>query len=185
MSKRKANNQAKWENFKKATALKRSGKKSDEVSTTMQYITVQRLSATVEGKCQKYSRIGPVTMVPFGDELTLDNVKAACIKHFKIPSYMESRANEAPRLQISAKLKIGKFCTFGLSRVWKTFLCKQVRAKVDVGSRLPQTPNLHAQQHHPLVCLLYLFSAAALVILHLEPFHLSQKCLHQFLWQQC
>jgi hypothetical protein len=29
-------------------------------------------------------------MVPFGEELTFDNIKTACIKHFKIPSnYME------------------------------------------------------------------------------------------------
>ena len=55
----------------------------------MEYVTVQRLSATVEGKCQKYSHIGPLTMVPFGEELTFDNIKTACIKHFKIPSYME------------------------------------------------------------------------------------------------
>jgi hypothetical protein len=91
MSKRKADNRAKWENFKKSTSEKRSGKKSDTGSTTntMEYLTVQRLSATVEGKCQKYSRIGPLTMVPFGEELTFDNIKTACIKHFKIPSNME------------------------------------------------------------------------------------------------
>ena len=90
MSKRKADNRAKWENFKKSISEKRSGKKSDTGSTTntMEYLTVQHRSATVEGKCQKYSP-GPLTMVPFGEELTVDNIKAACIKHFKIPSYME------------------------------------------------------------------------------------------------
>jgi hypothetical protein len=54
----------------------------------MEYLKVKRLSSTVEGKCQKYSRIGPLIMVPFGEELTFDNIKTACIKHFKIPSYM-------------------------------------------------------------------------------------------------
>ena len=45
-------------------------------------LTVQRLSANVEGKCQKYSRIGPLTLVPCEKELTLENIKAACKAHF-------------------------------------------------------------------------------------------------------
>jgi hypothetical protein len=42
MSKRKADNRAKWENFKKSTSEKRSGKKSDTGSTTntMEYLLV-------------------------------------------------------------------------------------------------------------------------------------------------
>ena len=46
-------------------------------------ITVQRLSANVEGKCQKYSRIGALTMVPLEEEIALPNIKAACKSHFK------------------------------------------------------------------------------------------------------
>ena len=47
-------------------------------------LTVQRLSENVEGKCQKYSRIGPLMLVPFQQdrELTLENIKAACKTHF-------------------------------------------------------------------------------------------------------
>lgn len=36
----------------------------------------------MEGKCQKYSRIGPLTLVPCEEELTLDNIKSACKAHF-------------------------------------------------------------------------------------------------------
>ena len=35
-----------------------------EMSDGIEYLTVQRLTATVEGKAQKYTRIGPLTMVP-------------------------------------------------------------------------------------------------------------------------
>ena len=44
--------------------------------------TVQKLSANVEGKCQKYSRIGPVTLVRLEKERTLENIKNACKAHF-------------------------------------------------------------------------------------------------------
>lgn len=44
---------------------------------------MQRLSANVEGKCEKYSRIGALTLVPLEEEVTLPNIKAACKAHFK------------------------------------------------------------------------------------------------------
>ena len=44
---------------------------------------MQRLSANVEGKCQKYSRIGALTLVPLEEEVALPNIKAACKSHFK------------------------------------------------------------------------------------------------------
>ena len=54
------------------------------------YLTVQRLTADVEGKCEKYGRIGPLTIVPFPyDVLTLDNIKKACKNHCGIASVME------------------------------------------------------------------------------------------------
>ena len=37
----------------------------------------------MEGKCQKYSRIGPLTLVTLEKEATLENIKAACKEHFK------------------------------------------------------------------------------------------------------
>ena len=47
-------------------------------------LTVQRLSESVEGKCHKYSRFGPLALVPFKDgvELTLENIKRACKAYF-------------------------------------------------------------------------------------------------------
>ena len=38
---------------------------------------VQRLTSTVNGKCQKYNRMGPLTLEP-----TLDSIKEACKAHF-------------------------------------------------------------------------------------------------------
>ena len=44
---------------------------------------MQRLSADVTGKAQKYSRIGPREFVQVGtDELTIEKINTACIKHF-------------------------------------------------------------------------------------------------------
>lgn len=44
---------------------------------------MQRLSAEVSGKAQKYSRLGPREFVPYEyDELTIDKIKTACSKHF-------------------------------------------------------------------------------------------------------
>ena len=82
MSKRKGN--PKWEDFKQKASNKRC--KKDECTTENQrdYITVQHLSSTVEGKWQKYTRIGPLTIVPLGVEATLDNIKKACVKHFNM-----------------------------------------------------------------------------------------------------
>ena len=41
------------------------------------------VSANVEGKCQKYSRIGALTLLPLEEEVTLPNIKAVCKAHFK------------------------------------------------------------------------------------------------------
>ena len=45
---------------------------------------MQRLSATVSGKAQKYSRVGAREFVPFDqfEELTVDNIKETCEQHF-------------------------------------------------------------------------------------------------------
>ena len=69
-----------WVDFKEKTSKKRMGKREDGMPTD--YITVQRLSSSVDGKCQKYSRIGPLTMVPLEKEPTLENIKDACQAHF-------------------------------------------------------------------------------------------------------
>ena len=67
--------------FKAKVSKKREGK--DEAIGKMEYLTVQRLSSHVEGRYQKYARIGALTMVPLGSEPTVENIKAACKKHFK------------------------------------------------------------------------------------------------------
>ena len=78
MSKRKQ-----WDVFKNKMSRKRMGKKEEKDET--EYLTVQRLSASVEGKAQKYTRIGPLTMVPFPHEdKTMENIKHACKDHFEI-----------------------------------------------------------------------------------------------------
>ena len=61
---------------------KRLGKKDDELQ--QEHLTVQQLSASVEGKAQKYIRIGPLTMVPLKGDKTLENIKKACIEHFRV-----------------------------------------------------------------------------------------------------
>ena len=45
---------------------------------------VQRLSAQVSGKAQKYSRMGPRKFVPFPEDMDFDieNIKNACVKYF-------------------------------------------------------------------------------------------------------
>ena len=65
------------DNFKKKHAEKR-GKKDEKLPDIVDYLTVQRLTTDVEGKCQKYGRIGPLAIVPFPyNTLTLDNIKKA------------------------------------------------------------------------------------------------------------
>ena len=72
-----------WDNYKEKVAKKRMRKKEEKAATGSKGgLTVQRLSANVEGKCQKYSRIGPLTLVPCEKELTVENIKAACKAHF-------------------------------------------------------------------------------------------------------
>ena len=77
-----------WENFKKMYAEIRRRKKEKQPEA-IDHLTVQRLTAGVEGKCQKYSRIGPLAIVPFKyDTVTLDNIKKACKSYFDVASFM-------------------------------------------------------------------------------------------------
>ena len=48
-------------------------------------LTVQRLSAEVSRKAQKYTRIGAREFVPFdeSEEMTIGNIKSACERYFK------------------------------------------------------------------------------------------------------
>ena len=72
-----------WNDMYQKMSKKRLGKR--EAGSNDDYITVQRLSAHVEGKAQKYTRIGLLTMLPMnGREKTLEAVNDACIQQLDI-----------------------------------------------------------------------------------------------------
>eukprot|EP00112_Aurelia_sp_Birch-Aquarium-sp1_P010918 Seg2308.6 transcript_id=Seg2308.6/GoldUCD/mRNA.D3Y31 product="Transient receptor potential cation channel subfamily M member 6" protein_id=Seg2308.6/GoldUCD/D3Y31 len=82
----------KWKNFAKKMAAKRDINKRRKNATdsktggavTNDAITIQRLSASVSGKAQKFCRNEPREFVPFGkSDLTLDGIKEACDEHFR------------------------------------------------------------------------------------------------------
>ena len=54
----------KWEGYKQQHAQKRR-KKEEKLPDSVEYLTVQRLTAEVEGKCQKYGRVGRLSIVSF------------------------------------------------------------------------------------------------------------------------
>ena len=77
-------NMAEWRRYAAIQKAKRKGKKTGEESTVAEEIVVQRMSADVSGKQQKYTRIGPQEYVPFEhEEITIANIKDACKKHFR------------------------------------------------------------------------------------------------------
>ena len=57
-----------WRRFTTIQKAKRKGKKTGEESTVTGEIVVQRMSADISGKQQKYTRIGPQEYVPFEHE---------------------------------------------------------------------------------------------------------------------
>jgi hypothetical protein len=78
---------AEWQQFANKQKQKRTARgknKGDCKAGVKDEITVQRLSADVSGKQQKYSRIGAREYVPFEyEEVTFDNIVLACEKHFE------------------------------------------------------------------------------------------------------
>ncbi|XP_031556854.1 myosin heavy chain kinase D-like [Actinia tenebrosa] len=75
-------NKAAWKKFESSMKEKRTGNRGKDVVKN-ERLTVQRLSAEVSGAAQKYSRMGPREFVPYEfEELTLENVKEACLQHF-------------------------------------------------------------------------------------------------------
>ena len=76
-----------WRTFKEEMKRKRTkGVTNDNKRLKKSELIVQRLSAEVSGKAQKFCRIGPREFVPFDPEedLSLENIKLACEKHFRI-----------------------------------------------------------------------------------------------------
>ena len=70
----------------KEKRLKKGAKEAACSKKEFETIVVQQLSAEVSGKAQKYSRIGAREFVSFEEfgELTIQNIKDACMKHFGI-----------------------------------------------------------------------------------------------------
>ena len=67
----------------KAKRAKKGAKRSRE-EIKIGEIVVQHLSAEVNGKAQKFSRIGPREFVSFEyNEVTIENLKRACELHFE------------------------------------------------------------------------------------------------------
>jgi len=84
MSKGGRNNNEEFRAFEAKMTKERMRKEEPTGSASdMEYITVQRLSSDVEGRYQKYARIGALTMVPLGCEPTISNIKEACKRFFK------------------------------------------------------------------------------------------------------
>ena len=77
-----------WGKFKEKMKELRQGKKgkkdSGKSAKDLETIVIQRLSAEVSGKAQKYSRIGAREFVSFEefDEISVINIKKACMKHY-------------------------------------------------------------------------------------------------------
>lgn len=77
-----------WKKLSDKIKAKRTKKqfKDNTKKVKGEKLTVQRLSADVSGKAQKYCCIGPREFVPFGSEqdLSIENIKIACEKHFSL-----------------------------------------------------------------------------------------------------
>lgn len=78
-----------WKNFQEKMKEKHCGKKATKPKkgkgqeNEKEELTVQRLSAEVHGKAQKYSRLGPREFVDFSNlEMTVENIKA-CTAYFR------------------------------------------------------------------------------------------------------
>ena len=87
----KEDNEQKWRRYEDKIRAKRdinTNRKrtshSDQVPKLCQdKLIVERLSSTVSGKAQKFSRIGPRVFVPYPhDDLTVRGIKDACLSHF-------------------------------------------------------------------------------------------------------
>lgn len=83
-----------WNNFREKISKKRTGSGKANKQSSPTTLTIQRLSPHVEGKCQKYSRIGPLALVSIENEPTLANIKAACQTHFGTNSECDVLAGE-------------------------------------------------------------------------------------------
>ena len=95
-TKRATSKMAEWQEFREKMKAKRmdrgKGKKKDTAGAwnhNNDTLVVQRLSAEVSGKAQKYSRIGAREFVPYQyEEFTIENIRSACQRHFGVDQIM-------------------------------------------------------------------------------------------------
>lgn len=90
-----------WRNYEQKIKAKRetnkrkkteAGNEKKKQRLDSDHIIVQLLSSKVEGKAQKYSRIGPREFVPYeNSDLTVENLKQACRTYFSSKGLMEKR----------------------------------------------------------------------------------------------
>ena len=83
-----------WKNYEEKIKAKRDvdNKRKNASNSTQgkkirlqsNELTVPRLSSSVKGKAQKYSRIGPREFIPYkNSDITIDGIKQACLIHFQ------------------------------------------------------------------------------------------------------
>ena len=85
-------------------------KNKDKKATASGYITVQRLTSTVDGKCQKYNRMGSLKLVQMEKKPTLDSINEACKGYFKYDLDCDVLAGERrPSYTDSSQIKNFKF----------------------------------------------------------------------------
>ena len=134
MSKRKQT----WDNYKEKVAKKRRNDKGAAASAGgSDGITVQRLSSHVEGKCQKYSRTGPLTLVPLDQGPALENMKwflegssSAKRKSHNSKPVQEPRASPKKDAGVSRPVKSSVIPSVSLSQMLR--LGKLIVPDVDV-----------------------------------------------------
>ena len=88
-----------WANYEQKIKAKREANKRKKATAGTEekkrrldsdHIIVQQLSSKVEGKAQKYSRIGPREFVSYkNSDVTIENLKQACQAHFSSKGLME------------------------------------------------------------------------------------------------
>ena len=97
---------AEWRNFKAKMKAKRIDKGKGKKDTISAFndendtLVVQRLSAEVSGKAQKYSRIGAREFVSYEyEEFTIENIRRACEKHFAVEKSMSCENKGRPAIR--------------------------------------------------------------------------------------
>ena len=147
---------AKFKDYKKEISAKRQKRNTDsgtgkfgvKIKDILQHkeIIVQRLSADVTGKAQKFFRMGPQEFVKYyEDDITIEGIKNACNEHYKLANcdvLVGERGPSARHLDHLSTLNI-VFVRF-LERPSETLISKE--DENDSSLSLPSTSNLIRQK---------------------------------------